>query len=69
LVLAWVFLDGESRRTFQSLVGVEDATWARARAWALWKAALLAVNEQTIQTAERSPMNVIREVLSDHRGD
>ena len=38
LVLAWTFLSGTSRRAFRDAVGQDDAAWARARGWALWKA-------------------------------
>ncbi|WP_116952902.1 aminoglycoside phosphotransferase family protein [Jiangella endophytica] len=40
LVLAWTFLDGAARSAFRSTMGpaADDAMWARARGWALWKA-------------------------------
>lgn len=38
LALAWTLLDGSSRARFRTAVGADDATWARARGWALWKA-------------------------------
>ena len=38
LVLAWTFLSGAGRRAFRDAVGQDDAAWARARGWALWKA-------------------------------
>jgi aminoglycoside phosphotransferase (APT) family kinase protein len=34
-LLAWMTLDAGSRRTFRELLGLDDATWARARGWAL----------------------------------
>jgi len=37
-VIAWTFLSGASRRAFRSTLGVDAATWARGRGWALWKA-------------------------------
>jgi aminoglycoside phosphotransferase (APT) family kinase protein len=37
-VIAWTFLSGASRRAFRSTLGIDDATWARGRGWALWKA-------------------------------
>ena len=36
--VAWTFFEGESRRAFMSQLPVDDATWARGRGWALWKA-------------------------------
>jgi aminoglycoside phosphotransferase (APT) family kinase protein len=67
LVLAWTFLEGESRSTFRSLVTVDEATWARGRAWALWKAALLASTGQVTHPQENAPVDVIAAVIEDHR--
>lgn len=67
LVLAWVFLAGESRTAFRSLVSVDEAAWARARAWALWKAALLATTGQGVHPEENPPLEVIAAVIADHR--
>lgn len=38
LAIAWTFLAGESRAAFRDAVGLDAATWARGRGWALWKA-------------------------------
>lgn len=67
LVLAWVFLEGESRGAFRSLVDVDEATWARGRAWALWKAALLASQGAIVHPEENAPLEVIAAVIADHR--
>jgi aminoglycoside phosphotransferase (APT) family kinase protein len=67
LVLAWTFLDGESRAAFRALVDVDEATWARGRAWALWKAALLAATNQVTHSEENVPLEVIAAVIADHR--
>jgi len=40
LVPAWTMFEGEARSAFVTTVGLDDATWARARGWALWKAAI-----------------------------
>ena len=34
-LLAWMTLDARSRPAFRVLLGFDDATWARARGWAL----------------------------------
>jgi len=39
-VIAWTFFSGESRDAFKSQLPVDEATWARGRGWALWKALL-----------------------------
>jgi aminoglycoside phosphotransferase (APT) family kinase protein len=40
LVLAWTFLDAESRDAFRRRLAVDSGTWTRGRGWALWKALL-----------------------------
>jgi aminoglycoside phosphotransferase (APT) family kinase protein len=35
LIVAWNLLDAKSRRSFRAALGVDDATWARGRGWAL----------------------------------
>ncbi|CAH1195046.1 hypothetical protein PAECIP111891_00587 [Paenibacillus allorhizoplanae] len=35
LMVAWTFLTSESRGNFRSLLTVDEATWSRARGWAL----------------------------------
>lgn len=38
LVMAWTYFEGEARDAFREAVGLDAATWWRARGWALWKA-------------------------------
>jgi aminoglycoside phosphotransferase (APT) family kinase protein len=38
IVIAWTFLSGVSRSRFRDELGLDAATWARGRGWALWKA-------------------------------
>ncbi|MCP3904863.1 MAG: aminoglycoside phosphotransferase family protein [Planctomycetes bacterium] len=38
LAIAWTLFAGESREAFRAAMKVDDATWARGRGWALWKA-------------------------------
>jgi aminoglycoside phosphotransferase (APT) family kinase protein len=35
LIAAWAFLDAGTREVFRTTLGVDDATWARGRAWGL----------------------------------
>ncbi|HKX76181.1 MAG TPA: aminoglycoside phosphotransferase family protein [Acidimicrobiia bacterium] len=37
-VIAWTFMEGPSRTAFQGHLPLDEATWARGRGWALWKA-------------------------------
>jgi len=41
LVAGWALFSGESRETFRAALGVDDATWARGRGWALTSAGVL----------------------------
>ncbi|OGV25630.1 MAG: hypothetical protein A3F18_01550 [Legionellales bacterium RIFCSPHIGHO2_12_FULL_37_14] len=38
LVIAWTFLKGKSREIFMNAIKLDNDTWLRAKAWALWKA-------------------------------
>lgn len=38
LVMAWTFFDEKARKNFRSSLTVDNDTWERGRAWALWKA-------------------------------
>jgi aminoglycoside phosphotransferase (APT) family kinase protein len=58
-VIAWTLFDGESRAEFRRLVPADDAMWARARGWALWKA--------LITFDYPGSTRVVDEVLAEHR--
>jgi aminoglycoside phosphotransferase (APT) family kinase protein len=49
VMVAWKMLSPESRRLFRNTLEVDDATWARARAWALSQA-LMALSYYTLET-------------------
>lgn len=68
LTIAWTFLSGESREAFYRVLPLDDATWARARGWALWKA-LITLAEHVDGNAEqvRRDRYVIDQVLADYR--
>jgi aminoglycoside phosphotransferase (APT) family kinase protein len=67
LVIAWTLFRGESRRAFRDAVCQDDATWARARGWVLWKA-LLGLTGSMGDDEERAAheQRVIADVLNDH---
>lgn len=52
LVMAWTFFDRESREIFRRGLPLDDATWERGRAWALWKALTLANDKRGREDAE-----------------
>ena len=67
LVIAWTLFRGESRDAFRAALGLDDATWARGRGWALWKALItLAEHERTDPEKAEEARRVIDEVLDDH---
>jgi len=67
LAMAWTFLSGDGRLAFRDgLAALDEATWARGRGWALWKAAILASGvapgpADDVREAER----VLAEVVAD----
>ncbi len=76
LVMAWTFFAGDSATVFRRSLPFDDATWARARGWALWKA-LITISYQKegggdAQAAARrfgwrhSPPQIIDFVIADH---
>jgi aminoglycoside phosphotransferase (APT) family kinase protein len=67
-VIAWTYLEGESRALFKSLLPLDEATWARGRGWALWKAAMVllrVLDSDPVDAAQTR--QVIEAVLDDHR--
>jgi aminoglycoside phosphotransferase (APT) family kinase protein len=66
--IAWTFFDNESRNTFRTTLGVDDETWNRARAWALWKALItVAQLPGTNSTEQEKSKRVIDEIIADYQ--
>lgn len=63
LVIAWTYFDGEARAAFRESVDLDDATWQRARGWALWKA-LATMSNQSSPDPGGIQQRVLAEVLS-----
>jgi len=76
LVMAWTFFSGEAAATFRRGLPFGEATWARARGWALWKALIILGGEkqgdESGHAAARrfgwrySPRQIISRVMADH---
>lgn len=67
-VLAWTFLSGESRAAFRAALPADAGTWARARAWALWKAMKVLAESLSRDGARAGEARrVIEEVFAEHR--
>ncbi|MDX8456603.1 aminoglycoside phosphotransferase family protein [Mesorhizobium sp. VK9D] len=67
LAIAWTFFEGKSREAFRTRIAVDDATWARGRGWALWKALITVAGHDANQAEAERQRHVIDEVLADHR--
>lgn len=68
LVIAWTFLSAESRDAFRTALPLDDATWARGRGWALWKALiLLAGHVQTSAFEAGKARHTVDKVLAEHK--
>ncbi|MCG5435593.1 aminoglycoside phosphotransferase family protein [Micromonospora foliorum] len=63
-VIAWTLLHGPSRAAFRAALGLDDATWARGRGWALWKA-LITLDDRDPTKAEGAGQ-VLGELLAEH---
>ena len=63
LVIAWTFLKGKARHIFIKEMQLDEETWLRAKAWALWKATfeLCQVKDQNIPEREVQK-RIIKEV-------
>jgi len=67
LVLSWTLFDENSRDAFRAALPLDPDTWARGRAWALWKAMITAagVAETSAEVRARC-WTTIAAVLLDH---
>lgn len=61
LVPAWTMFDDPARTAFRDAVALDDATWARARGWALWKAAITLRD----RPADPGARTTLRRLLAD----
>ncbi|HUX79801.1 MAG TPA: aminoglycoside phosphotransferase family protein [Alphaproteobacteria bacterium] len=68
LVIAWKFFQDKSREAFREMLPFDDGTWARGRAWALWKALIITagfVETNAVEAAQSG--RTINEVLADYK--
>ena len=65
LSVAWTLFEGESRRAFRAMLPLDQGTWARGRAWTLWKALIVAAGLTQSNAVEAArPWSIIDDVLS-----
>jgi aminoglycoside phosphotransferase (APT) family kinase protein len=63
--IAWTLFRGESRAAFRAALAIDDAMWARARAWTLWKS-LITLDADNPATAAGARAS-LGEVLAEYR--
>jgi aminoglycoside phosphotransferase (APT) family kinase protein len=68
LSVAWTLFSGESREVYRATLGVDDATWARGRGWALSSVGALPYYWDTNPALVAYARRAIAEVLADHQG-
>ncbi len=68
LSIAWTFFDASSREAFRKSVPLDDATWARARGWALWKALIVSAKLPGTNSAETErAIRTLGEIIADYQ--
>lgn len=66
LVVAWTIFRGAGRRAFKEELRFDEATWLRGRAWALWKALILAAGLAKTNAAEwADPWRALSHILEE----
>lgn len=65
LVVAWTHLGGRARAAFRERVGLDAATWAPARGWALWKALVTVAGSDAPPDELRRQRRTLARVLAD----
>ncbi|MEV4517062.1 aminoglycoside phosphotransferase family protein [Dactylosporangium sp. NPDC049525] len=66
LAIAWTLLTADGRQAFRERLGVDAATWARGRGWALWKT--LVTCSYTLDDADGSvaARHVLGEIFAEY---
>ncbi len=70
MVMAWTFFDEAARARFKASLRLDEATWQRGRAWALWKALITLVQRREDDPLEAARQRaVIDKVFNDYRAN
>lgn len=67
LTIAWTFFEGPARQVFMARMDASEADWARARGWALWKAAITLAGGKPAPPGQRAAAAVLADVIAEHR--
>lgn len=65
LMLAWTLLDDDSRDAFQAILPFDEATWARARGWAVRRVVAIPYYLETNPAMVSGARYAIEQVLAD----
>lgn len=66
LAIAWTFFRDKSREVFRKTLALDARTWARGKAWALWKALIVAAGLCETNSVEAvSAWKALREILEN----
>jgi aminoglycoside phosphotransferase (APT) family kinase protein len=66
LTIAWTLFSGTSREAFREAMAMDDAAWARARGWALWKALVLVSSEVGPPSLLSDAESVLNDLFAEH---
>ena len=70
LAIAWTLFSGEIRHAFRAMIPLDSHTWARGRAWALWKALIVAAGlDKTTSLEPPQCWRIITEALEGYSID
>ena len=68
LAIAWTFFNKKDRNTFRTTLAVDNATWERARGWALWKALIIVAQLPGTNPLEiEKSQQIIDEIINDDK--
>ena len=68
LTIAWTFLFDASREAFRDRLRLDDASWARGRGWALWKALItLGPSSKADPQEAQHLQRILHDVIAEHQ--
>ncbi len=67
LAIAWTLFKEDSRKAFRASLNLDTNTWARGRAWTLWKALICAAGLDPNNAETAQYWRIIDEVIADHK--
>jgi aminoglycoside phosphotransferase (APT) family kinase protein len=70
LAIAWTLFKDRTRETFQNKLSLDKETWARGRAWVLWKSLVTAAGfTDPNNTESKQCMHIIKNVIRDYKSN